>query len=398
MYTPRSHLALFTQLIMVSSNALPPLSLYVHLPWCVRKCPYCDFNSHALLKALPEKEYVQALLAELEIYLDFIQKRPLISIFFGGGTPSLFSAQAIHDILTGIAKHFVFSISIEISLEANPGTVDQSRFKDLYQAGVNRLSLGIQSFQADKLKLLNRIHNDDEAKCAVEAVKQAGFNNFNIDLMYGLPTQTVSDALFDLQTAISFTPSHLSWYQLTLEPNTLFHQQPPASLPNEDELWEMQKIGQAYIKKQGFNQYEVSAYCLPNKACEHNRNYWEYGDYLGIGAGAHSKITQHHQVIRFSQIKHPRDYLQSAKRRLSAQTMSEQDIAFEFMLNALRLNQNIPFALFEARTGLAIEFIKENLNIARQKGLLQYDLLSFSTTALGKQFLNDLIALFLPHR
>src|SRR5579883_579474 len=312
-----------------------PLSLYVHIPWCVRKCPYCDFNSHEMKHGLPEAAYVEALLDELDHHLPRIQHRSFISIFFGGGTPSLFSANAIEQILRGISQRMPLNPSIEITLEANPGTIEQARFQGFREAGINRLSLGIQSLQNDKLKTLGRIHDHDQAIRAISIAKEAGFTNFNLDLMYGLPHQSIDDALEDVKLALSFQPTHLSWYQLTIEPNTLFHHQPPP-LPMDETIWQMQQAGQTLLQQAGFEQYEVSAYSLAGKNCVHNRNYWEFGDYLGIGAGAHSKLTNEKtgEVVRFAQVKHPNAYLNPEKRRLlPLKTLSEDDLIFEFMLN-----------------------------------------------------------------
>lgn len=374
-----------------------PLSLYIHLPWCVRKCPYCDFNSHAVKDSFPEEAYTQALLQELEDHLPLINDRPLISIFFGGGTPSLFSSEAIERILKGIQNRVSFADDIEITLEANPGTIDQVRFAGFYQAGINRLSIGVQSLQNDKLQTLGRIHDRDNALQAVQLAKAAGFTNFNIDLMYGLPNQTIEDALTDIKTALTLHPSHLSWYQLTLEPNTLFYHQPP-SLPDEDLIWEMQQAGQRLIAASGFQPYEVSAYALTDRQCKHNLNYWEFGDYLGIGAGAHSKLTDihSHSVMRFSQIKHPRDYLNLEKRRIQKIiTLNEKDLIFEFMLNALRLTHGVSTHLFIERTGLALMDIEDLWRLAMERGLLQKNAEKICPTSHGKKFLNDLVAMFL---
>jgi putative oxygen-independent coproporphyrinogen III oxidase len=376
-----------------------PLSLYVHIPWCVRKCPYCDFNSHEAKTALPEQIYINNLLKEVEGYLPLIEGRPLVSIFFGGGTPSLFSGPAIAEILDGIAKKITFTPDIEITLEANPGTIDQARFMDFRKAGVNRLSLGIQSLQDDKLKSLGRIHDRENAIRAIEYAKEA-FTNFNLDLMYGLPNQSIEDALLDLESAIVFEPTHLSWYQLTIEPNTLFHHKPP-TLPLDDDIWEMQIAGQNLLHKAGFQQYEVSAYSQINKECRHNLNYWEFGDYLGIGAGAHSKITMsavsssnHRNVVRFSQIKHPKDYLLHTKQPEKI-PINESSLIFEFMLNALRLTKGVPTDLFEERTGLYLSSIEETLASAKKRNLLLNDSSSICPSDLGKRFLNDLVGLFL---
>lgn len=374
-----------------------PLSLYIHIPWCVRKCPYCDFNSHAAKDTLPEDLYVATLLRELQYYLPLIHDRPILSIFFGGGTPSLFSANAIEKILTGITQYLALSDQIEITLEANPGTIDQVRFSDFHQAGINRLSLGIQSLQDEKLKALGRIHDHTQAMHAIHLAKQAGFTNFNIDIMYGLPNQTLEDALHDMQMALSFQPSHFSWYQLTIEPNTLFHHQPPV-LPTDNKIWDMQVAGQECLTQYGFKQYEVSAYATTDKECLHNRNYWEFGDYLGLGAGAHSKLTDHQSglVRRFSQVKNPKNYLQTPHTEKSTQLLSETDLIFEFMLNALRLTQGVPLSLFTERTGLPLNQIEATVTAAKQRGLLIEHPTHLCTTDLGKKFLNDLVLMFLP--
>src|SRR3990167_2178090 len=375
-----------------------PLSLYIHMPWCVRKCPYCDFNSHHMKDYLPETLYVEALLHELDSYLEVVKNRSIISIFFGGGTPSLFSGKAIAQILNYVTQQFTLSSPIEITLEANPGAMDQARFQDYHYAGINRLSLGIQSLQDEKLQALGRIHDSKQAAQAIVAAHRAGFTNLNLDLMYGLPKQSIDDAFYDIETSLTFQPTHLSWYQLTIEPNTLFYQQQP-TLPPDDLLWEMQLAGQAQIGQHGLQQYEVSAYALPQKECVHNQNYWEFGDYLGIGAGAHSKITNIKTgiVTRFSQIKHPRDYLDANKRCIQNKKIIEKkDLLFEFMLNALRLSHGVPYALLMQRTGITIEEIQSLLNTAKQRGFLLEHPTHFCPSALGKRFLNDLTAMFLP--
>ena len=377
------------------TNALP-LSLYIHIPWCVRKCPYCDFNSHEMKQALPEELYVNALLQEIDQHLSLIEDRLLISIFFGGGTPSLFSGRAIAAILDGVAKRIKFDNHIEITLEANPGTIDEGRFQDFYQAGVNRLSLGIQSLQDDKLKMLGRIHDHTSAIRAIQTARQA-FNNFNLDLMFGLPNQTISDVIHDLQQALDFSPTHLSWYQLTIEPNTYFYRHTPV-LPQDELIWEMQQAGQSLLREYGFKQYEVSAYSQALLECKHNRNYWEFGDYLGIGAGAHSKITcaKTGEIKRFSQVKHPRDYLDAEKRKhFSPQIISEKDLIFEFMLNALRLTDGVRTSLFTKRTGISLAKIQPILQQAQSRDLLIKDDNMICPTELGKRFLNDLIEMFL---
>lgn len=372
-----------------------PLSLYIHLPWCVRKCPYCDFNSHEAKAAIPEEAYVNALMRDLDHYADLIHDRTLQSIFFGGGTPSLFSASAIDAILSGIAKRFRLANQIETTLEANPGTVDQAKFQAFREAGINRLSLGIQSLQDDKLKTLGRIHDREHALRAITSCHAAGFKNFNIDLMYGLPHQTIEDALADLTAAIACSPTHLSWYQLTIEPNTLFHHQPPP-LPPEDYLWEMQLAGQQQLQTAGFIQYEISAYAQQQQVCLHNQNYWEFGDYLGIGAGAHSKMTTSSgEVLRFSQIKHPRLYLEPHSLPIGDR-VSEADLIFEFMLNALRLTRGVPVELFTARTGLSFARVAPVVRAAKQKGLLVIDEQRICPSEQGMRFLNDLVGMFLP--
>jgi putative oxygen-independent coproporphyrinogen III oxidase len=374
-----------------------PLSLYIHLPWCVQKCPYCDFNSHALKGNLPEAAYVAALLDDLDQHLAIVKDRPLISIFFGGGTPSLFSGAAIHDILNGVAKRMTLKPEIEITLEANPGTVDEAQFAAFKTAGVNRLSLGIQSLQDEKLKRLGRIHDKHGALRAIERATSAGFTNFNLDIMYGLPEQTIDEAISDIEQALAFHPTHFSWYQLTIEPNTFFHHQPP-TLPADDTLYDMQSAGQALLAEKGFAQYEVSAYARDQLRCQHNLNYWEYGDYLGIGAGAHGKLSDTHaqKIWRFSQVKHPRDYLLAAERQIKKQLpIDEKERIFEFMLNALRLTNGVSKQLFADRTGIAISAIQNTLNHAIAQHLLEDDANFLRPTLQGKRFLNNLVTLFL---
>ncbi|MCC2666429.1 MAG: hemN [Gammaproteobacteria bacterium] len=376
-----------------------PLSLYIHIPWCVRKCPYCDFNSHEARETIPEAQYVTALLQDLDENLPAIEGRRIHSVFLGGGTPSLFSPDSIDKILTGVRNRVSVHPDTEITLEANPGTIDETRFIGFRQAGVNRLSLGIQSLQDDKLKALGRIHNRAYALRAIESARQAGFDNFNLDLMHGLPGQSLEDALSDLRDALFFNPPHLSWYQLTLEPNTFFYHQPPR-LPEEEILWEIQEQGKALLIDAGLSSYEVSAYAKPTQYSRHNRNYWEFGDYLGIGAGAHSKITDSTaQVItRHWQVKNPKDYLGSKKKWAARVNLARHDICFEFMLNALRLTQGVPACLFSERTGLAITSLEPTLTIAKERKLLVDDPMVLCTTELGQRFLNDTISLFLPKK
>lgn len=383
--------------MQIFTEALP-LSLYIHIPWCVRKCPYCDFNSHEAKNSLPEELYVAALLEELDSRLYLLHDRPIKSIFFGGGTPSLFSAHAIEGILQGVNQRLHLDQNIEITLEANPGTIDYVRFAGFRSAGINRLSLGIQSLQDDKLKILGRIHDRAQAMEAIQIAKKAGFSNFNLDLMYGLPQQTVSDALHDIQTALSFEPTHFSWYQLTIEPNTVYFSQTPV-LPSDDAIWDMQLAGQQLLQTAGFQQYEVSAYSQVNQACLHNRNYWEFGDYLGLGAGAHSKITNHQTgtVVRFAQVRQPKDYLDPIKRQpLKINVIRENDVVFEFMLNALRLTQGVSTTCFTQRTGLPLQYIEPTLLVAKQRGLMLDDPLRLCVSELGMKFLNDVTAMFLP--
>ncbi len=374
-----------------------PLSLYIHFPWCLRKCPYCDFNSHTLRSDLPEEQYVDQLLYDLKHDLPRISDRQFISIFMGGGTPSLFSAKAMQRLLDGIDTLTTLPKDIEITIEANPGTVEQNRFQDYRDIGINRLSLGIQSFNATHLKKLGRIHTAEEAKKAITMAQTTGFSNFNLDLMYALPMQTIVEAIDDIKTAIAFQPQHISWYQLTIEPNTLFYKQPPP-LPSDDDSWSMQQQGHALLAKHGYHQYEISAYSRLSRVCQHNKNYWQFGDYLGIGAGAHSKVTdiKTGEVIRFMKVKHPQRYLQEKNNfHQTHQTVSKKDIIFEFMLNALRLQQMIPFHLFQLNTGLTIADIEQPLKAAQEKELLRVNEFGFEKTALGARFLNELMQLFL---
>jgi putative oxygen-independent coproporphyrinogen III oxidase len=374
-----------------------PLSLYIHLPWCVRKCPYCDFNSHAARDTLPEELYVAALLRDFEEQLPRIWGRRLISIFFGGGTPSLFSPHSIEKILTGINARLRFGSDIEITLEANPGAVDEARFVGFRQAGVNRLSIGVQSLQNEKLKTLGRIHERDHALRAIELAFNAGFNNFNLDFMHGLPQQSLADAMADLQDGLGFKPPHVSWYQLTIEPNTLFHHEPP-TLPSEDILYDIQEHGKNLLAANGLQQYEVSAYSRSGHQCAHNVNYWEFGDYLGIGAGSHSKITCMDQQIisRHWQTKHPKDYLDPAKKfTVEQKNLTVEESVFEFMLNALRLTGGVPLKLFSERTGLSVQHLQPVLARAQEKKLLEEGDEVLRTTALGQRFLDDLVGMFL---
>lgn len=374
-----------------------PLSLYIHIPWCIKKCPYCDFNSHAATTELPEKVYVNQLVSDLNTQLSFVQNRMIHSIFIGGGTPSLLSPDAYADLFSQLKKIITFSPDLEITLEANPGTTEASRFAGYFDVGINRISLGVQSFQAEKLKSLGRIHNPDQAKNAFYEARRAGFNNINIDLMFGLPNQSLDDALFDLQTAIDLSPTHLSWYQLTLEPNTYFYRFPP-TLPNDDERFDIQQAGQHLLKSRGFIQYEISAYKTLHRESQHNLNYWLFGDYLGIGAGAHAKLTDltTGKITRRSNTKHPKQYLSLPANQLAeTKIITPPELPLEFMMNALRLHQPIPIALFESRTGLIFSVIEKPIQQAIDKGLLTLTETHFQITHTGYLFLNDLLEVFM---
>ncbi len=375
-----------------------PLGLYIHLPWCIRKCPYCDFNSHANAQP-PEAAYIDALIDDLDESLPSVWGRSVQTIFFGGGTPSLFSPEAIERILSAVRARLRLSPGAEITLEANPGTVAQDRFKGFRDAGINRLSLGIQSFSNTMLGRLGRIHDGREARRAIEIATTAGFDNINLDLMFGLPGQTLADALDDLKQAMAFNPNHLSRYQLTIEPNTPFHHQPP-QLPDDDRLWEMQQQGGELLTRNGYAQYEVSAWSRPGMQCQHNCNYWEFGDYLGIGAGAHGKITDQGsgEIIRIRKHRHPDDFMsrRNGSYVSSRETLQPADLPFEFMLNALRLTQGVDARLFTQRTGLGSEVIAATLEELRTAGLLSDSTSRLMATNTGQQFLNDVISHFLP--
>ena len=378
-----------------------PLSLYIHVPWCVKKCPYCDFNSHNAPQALPQDEYVAALLADLDQDLPLAFGRPLQSIFFGGGTPSLFSPDGIARILDGAAQRLAFSSNIEITLETNPGTVEHGPFAGYRNAGVSRISFGVQSFDDEALKGIGRIHDARQAERAVKSAQDAGIENLNLDLMYALPQQTLAGALADVEKAITLQTPHLSHYQLTLEPNTAFAANPPP-LPDEDSAWDMQEACQARLAHAGFTQYEVSAYARADRECMHNLNYWNFGDYLGIGAGAHGKATLADGAVhRRWKIRAPRGYLVHAAtpRRIGGDdAIAREQLPFEFMLNALRLNAGFDLADFSSRTGLAGEAIASTLAEAQARGWLAREGARIRATELGQRFLNDAIGLFLPER
>ncbi len=374
----------------------PPLALYIHLPWCVKKCPYCDFNSHAS-QGIPEAAYIDALLLDLERALPDIWGRKIHTVFFGGGTPSLFSAEGVDRILTGVRTLTQLLPGAEITLEANPGTVEADKFAGFREAGVTRVSLGIQSFNPRHLRALGRIHDDSEARRAAE-LAATHFDTFNLDLMFALPGQTLADALSDIDTALGFRPPHLSAYHLTLEPNTPFGHTAPPNLPDDDLAADMQQAIETRLTEAGMQHYETSAYAKPNHASRHNLNYWQFGDYLGIGAGAHSKLSFHDCIIRQMRTKHPQQYMNATKAGThiaDARTLTRDDLPFEFMMNALRLNEGVPAALFEARTGLPLIVCAAALEQARGRGLLETDASCLKPTLQGQRFLNDLLALFL---
>jgi putative oxygen-independent coproporphyrinogen III oxidase len=380
---------------------LPPLALYIHIPWCVRKCPYCDFNSHRAPDGLPQDAYVAALLRDLEQDLPLVWGRPVTSIFFGGGTPSLFDAAHIGAILDGVAARLSLRPGLEVTLETNPGTVEHDRFEAYRAAGINRLSFGVQSFDDSCLQRLGRIHDSAQAERAIRLAQQAGFDNINVDLMYALPGQTLAMALIDVERAIALQPTHLSHYQLTLEPNTLFFAKPPPNLPDDDLAWDIQDACQARIADAGFAQYEVSAYAQPDRRCAHNINYWRFGDYLGIGAGAHGKITRPAEdgILRRWKPKHPNAYLDTAGSPAGIggdEWIVAEQRPFEFMLNALRLIDGVAINDFEARTGLPRQALADSIATAQARGWLHDDGERLQPTDTGLRYHNDLLELFLP--
>jgi oxygen-independent coproporphyrinogen-3 oxidase len=380
----------------VSFQVLPPLSLYIHIPWCVRKCPYCDFNSHEARGTFPESEYVAALTRDLELALPLVWGRKVYTVFFGGGTPSLLSGAALEEILRQVRMLLPLDINAEITLEANPGTVEAGKFALFKEAGVNRLSLGIQSFNNVHLKALGRIHSADEAKRAIE-IAQQHFENINLDLMYALPNQTLEQALQDVKSALQYAPQHLSCYHLTLEPNTLFYRNPP-QLPDDDASSDMQQGIEEMLAAHDYQHYETSAFAQPQRRARHNLNYWQFGDYLGIGAGAHSKLSFHDKVLRQMRYKQPQAYMEAVARGEPLQDqhdVTHKDIAFEFMMNALRLNQGFDTSLFTERTSLPLLAIRRELEEAEKRGLLKRDLQRITPTLLGQRFLNDLLEIFI---
>jgi len=375
---------------------LPPLSLYVHIPWCVRKCPYCDFNSHQAAEEIPERAYVDALIDDLKADLSWVQGRKLHSIFFGGGTPSLFSGRAIGEILTAVEHQIGFEEDIEITLEANPGTFEQQKFSNFRSAGINRLSIGIQSFSSHHLERLGRIHDGSQALQAIATARAAGFSNFNIDLMHGLPDQTIDEAAADIKLAIDNGAQHISWYQLTIEPNTEFYSRPPP-LPNDDRLADIQQVGMNLLHGNDFAQYEVSAFALSSQTSKHNINYWQFGDYLGIGAGAHGKITlpESGVVMRSSKTRQPDKYLARIDSFMAQnRAIAADEMALEFMMNGLRLVDGVPVEYFSPRTGLVLSSIETQISDLQRKGLIETDDSRYRTTKLGYQFLNTVLQQF----
>lgn len=382
-------------------NSLPPLSLYIHIPWCLKKCPYCDFNSHEIRgegSQAPEEEYVAVLIRDLEFALQDVWGRRLNSVFFGGGTPSLFSAKAIDAILTAVRTLLPLEHFAEVTLEANPGTFEAQKFADFRAAGINRLSIGIQSFNAQHLKALGRVHNDQEAHRAVD-IALKNFDNINLDLMYALPGQTLEEAQADIEMACSLGVTHISAYHLTLEPNTLFHRFPP-NLPDDEQAAAMQEMIEQTTASHQYRNYETSAFARAGKESRHNMNYWLFGDYLGIGAGAHSKISFADKIVRQMRTKQPKEYLAKANAVESLiqtqQILTPADRGFEFMMNALRLTGGFETAVFQERTGLPISAVQKQLDEAEQRGLLVHDNHRIKPTVLGRRFLNDLLQLFLP--
>ncbi|MRR51637.1 MAG: oxygen-independent coproporphyrinogen III oxidase-like protein [Rhodocyclaceae bacterium] len=372
--------------------ALPPLALYIHVPWCVRKCPYCDFNSHEVKSGLPEKDYLAALIADLEATLPLVWNRPVHSVFIGGGTPSLLSGAGVERLLADIRARLPLAPEAEITLEANPGTAEAEKFAAFAAAGVNRLSLGIQSFDDAKLRALGRIHDGTEACHAIELARRH-FDAINLDLMYGLPDQTLVQARRDLDTAIGFAPGHISAYHLTLEPNTAFHQAPPP-LPDDELCADMQEMAENTLAAAGYQHYETSAFARPGRQCTHNLNYWRFGDYLGIGAGAHSKLSFHDGIRREARPRHPRDYLADPAHR-DWQDVDHADLPFEFMMNALRLCDGVETRLFAERTGLPLVVAADALREAERDGLLSISPERIAPTPQGQRFLNELLRRFL---
>jgi putative oxygen-independent coproporphyrinogen III oxidase len=398
------------QIRKIALSALPPLSLYVHIPWCVRKCPYCDFNSHEIkgsqgrddaalvnLESGLEQDYVQALIADLDRALPQVWGRTVYTVFFGGGTPSLLSSRGLDDLLSAIRARLPIAPDAEITLEANPGTFEARKFAEFRALGINRLSIGIQSFNAGHLKALGRIHDAEQARAAID-IARASFDNINLDLMYALPGQTVQQALADIDAAIAFSPAHVSAYHLTIEPNTLFHRHPP-SVPDDDVSADMQQAIESRLAGAGYRHYETSAFAKTGREARHNMNYWTFGDYLGIGAGAHGKLSFPDRIARQVRAKHPEAYMKAAEQGAAAQeerAVGVEELGFEFMMNALRLNEGFPAQLFEERAGLPLTAVLRELQDAESRGLIERDHQRLWPTLKGQRFLNDLLQIFLP--
>ncbi len=378
------------------TTILPPLSLYIHIPWCIQKCPYCDFNSHAIKSSTPEDEYIKALLSDLAHDIQcYAINRPISSIFIGGGTPSLFKPESIDRLLRGIEKQIELVDGLEITLEANPGTFESQKFSEFRSLGINRLSIGIQSFNEAALKRLGRVHSGHEAKIAAEIAHSSGFDNFNLDLMFGLPEASIGDSIQDIVTAINLSPAHISYYQLTLEPNTYFHKFPP-KLPDDEAIFSIQTEAQKILAEHNYQQYEISAYGKPGKQCWHNLNYWQFGDYLGIGAGAHGKITQAlpDQIIRSFKFKKPEQYLKSTDSYGGAAIISKSDLPLEFAMNHLRVRQGFSQKEYSSRTGLGIESLEPGLSMNLKQGLLVEQNQHYHCSEQGWYFLDTVLQKF----
>lgn len=379
---------------------LPPLSLYVHLPWCVQKCPYCDFNSYSAGNDAPREQYIDALIRDMSAEARRTRERELVSVFLGGGTPSLFSPAEIGRILEAVAERFRVADDAEITMEANPGTIECGDPGGYRTAGVNRISIGAQSFDPDKLRVLGRIHSDEDIRRTVAAVQDAGFDNINLDIMYALPGQDVAGALADIDAAVTLNPAHISWYHLTVEPNTVFHERPPDRLPDSDLAADIQEAGEARLAELGYEQYEVSAYARNGYRCRHNLNYWSFGDYVGVGAGAHGKLSTTTDVVRLAKPANPRQYMAVMSESSEFQTgaaLSEADLLFEFMLNALRLTGGFDEQLFVDRTGLPAAVLGQRIRSLRRRGLIRESgERRWQPTVVGRRFLNELQAHFLP--